>query len=103
MDRAKKVVVIGDVFADMISKVQGFPETGGRTFGTSFMRNRRRDGAGNIAAGLAVLGMRLPLYAAWEMMKRGIFAGRIKAVRGKYRACEGYCRLEVRGSADNGG
>ena len=56
MDRAKKVVVIGDVFADMISKVQGFPETGGRTFGTSFMRNSGGTG-GNIAAGLAVLGM----------------------------------------------
>lgn len=56
MDRAKKVVVIGDVFADMISKVRGFPETGGRTFGTSFMRNSGGTG-GNIAAGLAVLGM----------------------------------------------
>lgn len=56
VDRAKKVVVIGDVFADMISKVQGFPETGGRTFGTSFMRNSGGTG-GNIAAGLAVLGM----------------------------------------------
>ena len=56
VDRAKKVVVIGDVFADMISKVRGFPETGGRTFGTSFMRNSGGTG-GNIAAGLAVLGM----------------------------------------------
>lgn len=56
MDRAKKIVVIGDVFADMISEVQGFPEKGGRTFGTSFKRNSGGTG-GNIAAGLAVLGM----------------------------------------------
>lgn len=56
MDRAKKIVVIGDVFADMISEVQGFPEKGGRTFGTSFQRMSGGTG-GNIAAGLAVLGM----------------------------------------------
>lgn len=56
MEKAKKIVVIGDVFADMISEVQGFPENGGRTFGTAFTRNSGGTG-GNIAAGLAVLGM----------------------------------------------
>lgn len=52
----KKIVVIGDVFADMTAEVQGFPEKGGRTYGTTFTRNGGGT-AGNISAGLARLGM----------------------------------------------
>lgn len=52
----KKIVVIGDVFADMIAQVEGFPEKGGRTYGTSITPGGGGT-AGNIAAGLAVLGM----------------------------------------------
>lgn len=51
----KKIVVIGDVFADMTAEVQGVPEKGGRTYGTTFTRNGGGT-AGNIAAGLAKLG-----------------------------------------------
>lgn len=56
MKEKKKIVVIGDVFADLTGKVQGFPEKGGRTFGTAYTRNGGGS-AGNIACGLAVLGM----------------------------------------------
>ena len=56
MSRTKKIVVIGDVFADMIAQVEGFPEKGGRTYGTSITLNGGGT-AGNIAAGLAALGM----------------------------------------------
>lgn len=51
----KKVVVIGDVFVDMIAEVEGFPEHGGRTYGRPFERNGGGT-AGNIASGLAKLG-----------------------------------------------
>lgn len=56
MKEKKNIVVIGDVFADLTAHVQGFPEKGGRTFGTAYTRNGGGT-AGNIAAGLAVLGM----------------------------------------------
>lgn len=56
MNEKKEIVVIGDVFADLTAKVQGFPEKGGRTFGTAYTRNGGGT-AGNIASGLAVLGM----------------------------------------------
>lgn len=56
MNEKKKIVVIGDVFADLTARVQGFPEKGGRTFGTAYTRNGGGT-AGNIASGLAVLGM----------------------------------------------
>lgn len=56
MKARKRIVVIGDVFADMVAKVKGFPEKGGRTFGTPFTRNGGGTG-GNIASGLAALGM----------------------------------------------
>lgn len=56
MGQRKKIVVIGDVFADMLARVQGFPEKGGRTYGTPFTRKGGGTG-GNIASGLAVLGM----------------------------------------------
>lgn len=48
----KKVVVIGDVFVDMIAEVEGFPEHGGRTYGRPFEK-KGGGTAGNIASGLA--------------------------------------------------
>lgn len=58
----KKVVVIGDVFADMTAEIEGFPERGGRTYGSTFVRHEGGT-AGNIAAGLAVLGIPTTILA----------------------------------------
>lgn len=56
MNKQSRIVVIGDVFADMMARIRGVPEKGGRTYGTPFTRAGGGTG-GNIASGLAALGM----------------------------------------------
>lgn len=67
-----RIVVIGDIFADMTAMVHGFPEKGGRTFGTSFIRSGGGT-AGNIAAGLAVLGMNTSVVCGIGQDENGRF------------------------------
>ena len=52
----KKVVVIGDIFADMVTNVVAYPNCGDGTYGTPLKRNGGGCG-GNIAAGMGVLGL----------------------------------------------
>lgn len=52
----KKVVVIGDIFADMLTHIIAYPHCGDGTYGTPLKRNGGGTG-GNIAAGLGVLGV----------------------------------------------
>lgn len=52
----KKVVVIGDIFADMTTHLVAYPGCGEGTYGTPLRRNGGGTG-GNIAAGLGVLGV----------------------------------------------
>ena len=52
----KKVVVIGDIFADMTTHIMAYPHCGDGTYGTPLHRNGGGTG-GNIAAGLGVLGV----------------------------------------------
>lgn len=52
----KKVVVIGDIFADMLTHIIAYPNCGDGTYGTPLKRNGGGTG-GNIAAGLGVLGV----------------------------------------------
>lgn len=57
MGTQKKVVVIGDIFADMTTHIMAYPAPGdGGTYGTPLHRNGGGTG-GNIAAGLGVLGV----------------------------------------------
>ena len=56
MDTKKKVVVIGDIFADMLTHIIAYPNCGDGTYGTPLKRNGGGTG-GNIAAGLGVLGV----------------------------------------------
>lgn len=51
----KKVAVIGDIFADMLTEIIAYPHCGDGTYGTPLRRNSGGTG-GNIAAGLGVLG-----------------------------------------------
>ena len=53
---SKKIVVIADVFADMVTHIVGYPKEGDGTNGTPLKRNSGGCG-GNIAAGLGVLGV----------------------------------------------
>ena len=77
MKKAKRAVVIGDVFVDMISEIEGFPERGGRTYGVPFGRSEGGT-AGNIAAGLSALGMDTAIIAgigedeAGEFLLKGL-------------------------------
>ena len=52
----KRVVVIGDIFADMVTNVVAYPNCGDGTYGTPLKRNGGGCG-GNIAAGMGVLGL----------------------------------------------
>jgi len=54
MNRKSEVVVVGDVFADMVSHVIGYPANGDGTYGTPLERNGGGTG-GNVAAGLGRL------------------------------------------------
>ncbi len=49
-----KVVVIGDIFADMVSNIISYPNNGDATYGSPLKRNGGGTG-GNVAAGLATL------------------------------------------------
>ncbi len=51
----KKIVVIADIFADMLTHIVAYPKCGDGTNGTPMKRNSGGCG-GNIAAGLGVLG-----------------------------------------------
>ena len=55
MREKRKVVVIGDIFADMTTHLMSFTNQGERTFGTPLSRNGGGTG-GNIASGLGRLG-----------------------------------------------
>ncbi|QCJ44722.1 carbohydrate kinase family protein [Bacillus sp. S3] len=54
MNENSEVVVIGDIFADMISRVISYPSNGEGTYGTPLERNGGGTG-GNVAAGLGTL------------------------------------------------
>lgn len=56
MSERKKVVVIGDIFADMLTEIIAYPHCGDGTYGTPLRRNSGGTG-GNIAAGLGTLGV----------------------------------------------
>ena len=55
MSESKKIVVIGDIFADMLTQLVAYPNCGDGTYGTPLVRRSGGTG-GNIAAGLGVLG-----------------------------------------------
>ena len=55
MNTNGKVVVIGDIFADMLTQLIGYPCCGDSTYGSPLIRKSGGTG-GNIAAGLGVLG-----------------------------------------------
>lgn len=55
MREKQKIVVIGDIFADMTTHLMSFTNQGERTFGTPLSRNGGGTG-GNIASGLGMLG-----------------------------------------------
>ncbi len=55
MCASHKVVVIGDIFADMLTQLVAYPNSGDGTYGTPLVCNSGGTG-GNIAAGLGVLG-----------------------------------------------
>ncbi len=55
MSESKRVVIIGDIFADLLTKLVAYPDCGEGTYGTPLVRNSGGTG-GNIAAGLGVLG-----------------------------------------------
>ena len=52
----KKVVMVGDIFADMVTNIIAYPHCGDGTYGTPLKRNGGGCG-GNIAAGMGVLGL----------------------------------------------
>jgi len=54
MVQKSDVVVIGDIFADMVSHIIGYPKNGDGTYGTPLQRYGGGTG-GNVAAGLGVL------------------------------------------------
>lgn len=54
--RTPDVIVIGDVFADMVSNIISYPANGEGTYGTPFERHGGGTG-GNVAAGLGRLGV----------------------------------------------
>ena len=56
MNDKKKVVVIGDIFAYMLTHIVAYPNCGDGTYGTPLKRNGGGTG-GNIAAGLGMLGV----------------------------------------------
>jgi len=56
MDKKSDVVVIGDVFADMVTHIISYPANGEGTYGTPFERCGGGTG-GNVAAGLGRLGV----------------------------------------------
>lgn len=54
MAEQKRVAVVGDMFADMVTQVHAFPAKGDGTYGTAPRRNGGGT-AGNVAAGLQML------------------------------------------------
>lgn len=70
MAEKKKAAVIGDVFVDMVAEIEGFPERGGRSYGVPLSR-RKGGTAGNIAAGLATLGVKTAIAAGVGDDKNG--------------------------------
>ncbi|MFD3259624.1 carbohydrate kinase family protein [Paenibacillus lentus] len=56
MEQKSQVVVIGDIFADMVSRIISYPANGDGTYGSPLERNGGGTG-GNVAAGLGRLGV----------------------------------------------
>ncbi|WP_110929957.1 carbohydrate kinase family protein [Paenibacillus bouchesdurhonensis] len=56
MEQKFQVVVIGDIFADMVSRIISYPANGDGTYGSPLERNGGGTG-GNVAAGLGRLGV----------------------------------------------
>lgn len=96
MEKKQKIVVIGDIFADMTTHLMSFTNQGERTFGTPLSRNGGGTG-GNIASGLGVLGADVSIicrlgddevgqYLREDIRKYGVDASGISMIPGESSA-----------------